>query len=576
MSAFSKKYGNQIGNTSLTQFDVLIIGSGAGGSAAAEALTRNGQKVLILEAGINTFQGLDASDPQNLKTLSGNDQLKFSNRYFISPDPEAEPKVFRSDENEKGYRFWGDNSLLPRTVGGAAIIADLLVPRFAPDDFHLGTLLKKTPMAGTTFADWPVDYDQLEKFYCHTEQVIGAQGEAGANPFEGPRSAPYPMKPGLPMYVSLKAAAAAKKVNPDYSPFPNAAAINSRPYGGRPACVNCGFCIGVPCVSSAKGSPAVTFLRKALLTRNCLLMTETKVTRLLMDSSKRKVIGVEALDAKGKVVQVKADRYILAANPIESTRIVLRSAPGGVGNSSGMVGRNLTFHFKTHAVGIFNERLHAHRGRISSHCMVDFRGKPGDTNKPLGGIVELGGGSDPIAEGIAYALQVPFGKHYLSKWMRESPLRDRLMVLTMIAEDAPQYANRLDLDPNIKDFNHHPVIRTTYKNHSFELNARAFYGPKMIEIVKAAGALYTFIPPAAKIPDTHHVLGTLRFGNDPKASVCDGNGKFHDVENLYCVDGSIFPTSSGYNPTLTIMALANRVGSGMVFPQDPERGLPIT
>ena len=143
----------------------------------------------------------------------------------------------------------------------------------------------------------------------------------------------------------------------------------------------------------------------------------------------------------------------------------------------------------------------------------------------------------------------------------------------MQAEDAPQPTNRVDLDPAVRDLDGLPVARITYENHAFELAARDFYAPKLLDILGAAGARCAFIAPHDAIPQSAHVMGTLRFGSDPATSVCDADGQFHDIGNLYAADGSLFPTSSGFNPTLTIMALAMRVAGGMVSPGSPERAI---
>ena len=161
----------------------------------------------------------------------------------------------------------------------------------------------------------------------------------------------------------------------------------------------------------------------------------------------------------------------------------------------------------------------------------------------------------------------------LFRSMEQSPFRDRLMVLTMHGEDAPQLSNRVDLDPEVKDIDGVPAGRTTYKNHAFELEAQKHYQPKLLEIVGKAGAKYGISPPRDLMPKTHHLLGTLRMGKNAASSVCDPLGRFHGVGNLLVADGSLLPTSSGFNPTLTIAALAARVGAGLIHPQSPESAL---
>ena len=146
-------------------------------------------------------------------------------------------------------------------------------------------------------------------------------------------------------------------------------------------------------------------------------------------------------------------------------------------------------------------------------------------------------------------------------------------IMLMQGEDAPQITNSVDLDPKIKDLNGRPAPRITYKNHAFELMARKFYVPKMRQIMKKAGAISTIEAPMESIATTRHIMGTLRFGTSSAESVCNANGKFHDIGNLLCVDGSLFPTSSGYNPTLTIAALASRCAAALVYPENPDKAL---
>ncbi len=153
--------------------------------------------------------------------------------------------------------------------------------------------------------------------------------------------------------------------------------------------------------------------------------------------------------------------------------------------------------------------------------------------------------------------------------MRESPARDRIMLLVIQAEDAPQVTNVVDLDPDYVDLDGLPVLRCTYKNHPFEVANGQFYEPKLLDIMIKSGARYAAITPRGDHPSSQHIMGTLRFGNDPKTSVGDKNGKFRDIGNLFASDGALFPTSSGYNPTMTIASLALRVGAAMVNAASP-------
>ncbi len=580
MSTLPSKVPGVLGNTSLSQFDVIIIGSGAGGSMAARVFTVvGGKKVLILESGPNYFLGLDDPAPNMPVPLFGNDEIKLTVRNFIDQDPFLEPRTFRTSSTVEAI-FNEDVNTLPRTVGGAAVHADMKYPRLNVVDFHIASELQSKGInyPGTNFSDWPVTYDELEPFYTEAERLTGVQGLLNSDPFASQRGTDFLMPPGVPMYVATVLRKGAS--DQGYSPFPYPTAVNSRPYGGRPPCNDCGFCSGYGCPNNAKCSPAVTTLREALLTGNCQLRYNCMVTRLVHENGAH-VTGVEYVDPSGTRQQAVADQFIVAASAIESARLCLLS--GGLGNSSDMVGRNLMFHFQTIAVGIFKQRFHGERGRSVTHGFSDFRGvMPGgeaiDPAKKLGGIIEFGTDSEAItaAKNNLRALTFAQGlgvKITLKDILVNSPFLERIGAMTMQAEDAPQLTNRVDLDPNLVDVFGSPVPRITYANSRFELDARTFYNPKLLSILQAAGADFGFIAPVDSPSLSAHIMGTLRMGNDPSSSVCDGFGKFHDVDNLYCMDGGAFVTSSGYNPTLTIITLALRSASNIVSPGSPERVL---
>jgi choline dehydrogenase-like flavoprotein len=238
------------------------------------------------------------------------------------------------------------------------------------------------------------------------------------------------------------------------------------------------------------------------------------------------------------------------------------------------------FHFQTIAVGIFKQRLHGERGRSVTHGFADFRGvMPGgealNPSMKLGGIIEFGTDSEAITAAKNNLRALAFAKLQgikltLKELLVNSPLLARIAVMEMQAEDAPQLTNRVDLDPKLVDVFGSPAARITYSNSAFEKDARTFYSQKLVDIMQAAGAQFGFIAPADSPSQSRHIMGTLRMGNDPSTSVCNAFGKFHDVDNLYCMDGAAFTSSSGYNPTLTIMTLALRAAANIVSPGTPE------
>src|SRR5262245_9475438 len=595
--------GNVLGNRSLRHFDVCVIGSGAGGGTAAAILCAAGLRVLVLEAGHNPYPGLDR--PRLPFPTHSNDELKYAIRSYLEPQGLLEPRTFRSDASQPAAPH-PDVNLLPKAVGGAFQHADCKTPRFNIVDFRLKSameeLVGRTPglvvpgfgadAASANFADWPFTYADLDPFYAEAERLYGVQG-TDDNPYASPRGTVYPMPPGVPMYLGLLLAEGARRTpfaGGFLQPHTYPAAINSRIYGGRPPCVDCGYCAGFGCPNNSKGSPAVTTLRSALLSGRCQLRFEAVASRLLNDGGH--VSAVEYVDCDGALQRARADAFVLAASPIESARLCFLSptpAGGALGNSSDQVGRNLMFHFQTLVNGFMPQRIHGQRGRAVSHGISDFRGvEPGgaairvfdvDGGKEvhLGGICEFGASQGlPITQdGEVFAISLPnalagLGRRFglgLKNALRDGALTQHLIGITMQAEDAPQLANRVDLDPDVRDVFGLPVPRITYANHSFEKGTRRFYFPFMKQVVENAGAGGAFVAPSNVFledpPSSRHIMGTLRMGSDPSGSVVDPQGRFHDVDNLYACDGSVFPTSSGYNPTLTIIAVALRVAHGI-------------
>jgi gluconate 2-dehydrogenase alpha chain len=595
-----------LGNRSLTRFDVCVIGSGAGGSAVAHVLTAAGKSVLVLEAGPNAFPGLD-QEPLPFP-LHSNDEIKYDVRHFIEQDGFLEPRTFRTAASQQGQAN-DDVNVLPKAVGGGFQHADMKTPRFNRVDFALKTKMEAllaanldlavpgfgTDAASANFADWPFGYDTLEPYYVEAEHLLGVQGDGSDDPFASPRSAPYPMPPGVPMYFNLLLADGARQVTladqGSLHPHTYPAAISSRFYEGRPPCVDCGLCSGFGCPNNSKGSPAVTTLRRALLSGLCQLRFNAMATHLVNDGGH--VSAVEYVDGDGNTQQAGVDAFVLAASAIESARLCLLSpTPGGgtLGNSSGQVGQNLMFHLQTNVNGFFPQRIHGQRGRAVTHGISDFRGvMPGGDDLRiitdndgrhvvLGGICEFSASQGkPITEdGAVYAVRLPELGGFrarsglrLKNAVRDQALGQHLGGLIMQAEDAPQRTNQVDLDPRVKDVHGLPVPRVTYASHPFELAARRFYIPYMKQLVMRAGvaAEKIFVAPLDSVqgaaPSTRHLMGTLRMGAAAETSVVSGAGRFHDVDNLYAADGSVFPTSSGYNPTLTIVAVALKIAHGI-------------
>jgi choline dehydrogenase-like flavoprotein len=544
--------------------DAVVVGSGPGGATAAHVLTDAGWSVTVLEKGRNHLLALEP--PFEPTGDISNDELKFMFRHFLGPDPLLEPRTYRRHPDDGDRLFTGDVNNLPSGVGGGGFHADGKLPRFREVDFHAASELG--PIDGAAVTDWPLDYDELEPYYAEAERVVGVAGEAGTNPFEAWRSGPYPMPPGADMYGAILSSDAAARLG--YHPYRAPTGVNSVEYDGRPRCVNCGFCGFYGCPIDAKGDP-VAPLRRALRTGRCQVRPDSYVTEVVLDPDRRRARGVRYLDtATGERHEVAAGAVVLAAGAFETPRLLLQC---GVANSSDLVGRFLMFHFQTIVVGSFPLRLHGHRGRSVTHLHDDHmvvtaesRAAAREAGLPYfrAGIVEHGGAAGPLME----AVHLPPGELH-SQLMVESTMRDRMWVFTVQGEDLPQPTNRVDLDPAVRDVWRRPAGRVTYAPHRHEIACSGYVAPKLEEIMREAGADWTIAttsPPVTgegagvlgPAPASKHVMGTCRMGDDPATSVVDRWSRFHDVENMVCADSSVFPTSTGYGPTLTLVALAIR------------------
>jgi choline dehydrogenase-like flavoprotein len=539
--------------------DAIIIGSGPGGATAAEVLTRAGWSVVIMEKGRNHLL-----DPDDLTKPAGdysNDEIKFINRYFLGPDPLIEPRAFRVSADDGEHTHVGEVNSIPTTVGGGGTHADGKVPRFREEDFRL--LSAYGPQEDAAVDDWPIDYDEMEPFYAEVERAIGVSGREGANPFAAWRSGPYPMPSGAPMYGALLSSEAATRIG--LHPYEAPTAANSIAYDGRPACNNCGYCAFFGCPIHAKGDP-VALLTRAMATGKAELMAETYVSRIITDG--RKATGVEYIDAAGAMHTMDAKLVIVAGGAIETPRILLLS-----GIEHPFIGRHLMVHFQTIVVGHFaNLRLHPHKGRAVTHvhddAMVQDEGSrqaAADAGLPWirGGLVEHSGGGFPIME----ARHSPWGGLH-AQVMRDSNLRERMWAFIMQGEDLAYATNTVDLSPSIRDARGYPVARVTYSPGRHELAASKYHGKILQSVLEEMGAewvLHTSSPGVSyhgigstPVPESRHVIGTARMGDDPETSVVDRWGRVHSLDNVVIADSSVFVTATGYGPTLTLVALASR------------------
>ena len=550
----------------------VIAGSGAGASITAMELAKAGWHVVLLEKGPNLFPDLGKTWPPT--TTFSQDELKHA-RHFEDPDPLSYPRTFRSSAAQTDGYYVGGVNELPVTVGGGTIHYGAAFPRFWDIDFKQRTMLG--PQPGADVVDWPFSYADLAPFYDEVETLIGIQGDRDQMPdlvlSHAPRSKPFPMPPGPQQRASILAANGAKALGLHPYPFPQC--INSQPYNGRPVCNNCGFCNAYGCTINARGS-ALDPLRIALATGRVEIRPETMVTRVEMKGSKAS--GLRWVDQHGKTGLESGDLVVLAASGIESARLALLSE---LPNRSGRIGARLMFHYFTSGFGIFlDERVHAYINRgAETQCMEDYNDPefPGSrafaqlNGLPYirGGLCELGGSQNVIDEAQFYKFileaiqpQQPFGRAF-KELMRSSILRDRLMGISHIGHDLPYLTNNVTLDPKVRDMHGIPVPRITWAPGKHETVAQEFYLEHLTALLKASGATVAAAVPTNNqflglVPETKHILGGMQMGTDAKTSVVDQWGKVHGTDNVYCMDGGVFATSGGANPTLTIMAVTMR------------------
>jgi gluconate 2-dehydrogenase alpha chain len=558
----------------------IVVGSGAGGSTAAMVLAEAGWDVLIVEKGRNYFTNLTSTTPG---TVFSNDELKSSAaRYFEDPDIDLEPRTYRRSAEDAQPFAVGNVNHLPSTVGGGTVHWDAKTPRFWDIDFKKKSMLG--PFDGATITDWPFSYEEIAPFYDQVELLIGVQGDVEQLPdaptkAHAPRSKQLPMPPGPPQYGSTLLAGGCETVG--LHPYPVPMAITSQSYEGRPACNDCGFCSHYGCPIHARVG-ALAPLRRALIA-GAELRPETFASKVVFDG--RKASGVVLVGPDGKPKTERADLVVLAGSTIETIRLALLS---GFPDPNGQIGRHLMMHWFTAGTGVFlSERIHAYRGRSTSHACDDFADPAFPAAQVAaaaaglpyirGGVLELGGSQDPISEAQTYRFLLstamgsfgvpPFGRP-LKELMRASILRDRLCGVEMIGEDLPYPTNTVDLDPKVKDYRGVPVARITYAPGQHELVAQSSYIPLIAAMIEASGADVGFAVPetssdmfpvaAGDVPGGAHIMGGMRMGDDPATSVTDGIGRVRELDNVVVADGSVFPTSGAHNPTLTIMATALR------------------
>ena len=524
--------------------DVCIIGAGASGAAAAKVLTERGIRVVALEKG-----------PWRTRETFGGDELANINRYNLWPDPLLNPRTVRTspDEEPTVDLFCP----VPQMVGGGTVHWQGWLPRFTEDDFRLRTVAGDVP--GATLADWPISYKDLEPYYDRVEWAFGVSGQAGANAAEGPRSRGYPCPPLPVSRYAEKFHLGCQRLG--WNSFPTPQAALSRPFNGRPATVISAFAQQHGDPTGTRSSALNVFVPDALRTGRYDLRPDSYVREISVDERGR-ARGAVYEDADGDVVEQEADVVILACGAVESARLLLLSRsgrfPNGLANGSDLVGRNATFHEYSASVGVFDDPIYAWAGGgYVSASSFQFYQHDDARGHVSGGHI--------ACAGVGIPLPINWTLPGRPAWGPEAKRIDRAyfnhsMAVAMVLHDMPQHDNRVELDEHVTDAWGLPVARITLTPHPNDLAQGRFLIDRAAEILDAAGATKVEKVYAEKVTgNCSHQHGTTRMGDNRTTSVLDRWCRAHEVDNLYVVDGGPFPTATGANPTLTIMANAWRV-----------------
>ena len=560
--------------------DAVVIGSGSAGSVVAFELARKGWSVTVLERGRNLRPGFGRRPSGKLRTLYGSDELK-SARGFGFPDPLLEPYTARTREEAAsgvGRSAKGALGQLGAAVGGTSLHYNAKFPRFWKQDF--AQLTDLGPVKGAQVADWPISYDDLAAHYDAVEVRVGVQGDRSRMPArtleQAPRKGEFPMGPNPQAYVGGLLAEGARRAG--YTAYPQPAAVNSEPYKGRPACTSCGLCSGFGCPINARGDALVSWLNPAVRSGRVRVIERAFAYKIKTNAGGGRAREVRYVNHRGAKRAIGADIVVLAGSPINTARLLLMSKsaahPSGLGNRSDQVGRNMMFHNFTLAAAVFLEDVHPLRQQSNPHQLDDLVGPfKGPEVSALGlpyvkgGLVQVGGAVPLFSEMNLYA---GFGADGLvHKTLMKAGLLHRFIGGSqLVHEDLPQAENRIDLDPEIRDFHGFPAARITYSPHAHERAAATLLGARLeafhLLAPGATGAAiipYPLLNPGAQA--TAHLAGTARMGTSAERSVCEASGRLHELDNVYVADASTFPTFPGFNPTLTIMANARRIARGI-------------
>jgi choline dehydrogenase-like flavoprotein len=505
-------------------YDVIIIGTGAGGGTLAYRLAPSGKRVLLLERG-----GYVPREKQNWDSHA----VEVENRYHIK-----EPWLDRNGKefHAGAHYFVGGNT----KFYGAALI------RLRRQDFG------EVRHHGGVSPAWPISYEDLEPYYTQAEHLYQVHGLRGSDPTEPPASAPY-LHPPLshePRIQQLVDDLSSLGRRPFHMPV-GVMLDEKNPHRSR--CIRCDTCDGFPCLVYAKADAQVVCVDPALEHPNVELLTDAYVSRLETDPSGRAVTAVH-VERNGTQEIYSASLVVASCGAINSAALLLRSAndkhPAGLANRSDVVGRHYMSHTNSMLLAVSREPNPTRFQKTWG--LNDFYFPTDEWPYPMGHISMIGktdgntlkAGAPRIAPG--WTLE-KMAEHTLSFWLT--------------SEDLPDPNNRVTLGRN-------GAVTLSYTANNEEGHKRLI--AKLKGMLKGIGChdylipLQAYIPARIPLAGVAHQNGTVRFGRKPETSALDFNCKAHDLDNLYVVDGSFFPSSGAVNPALTIMANALRVGDHLL------------
>ena len=487
--------------------DIVIIGSGAGGGTLAWALRNSGASVLILERG-----GYLPQEPENWDAAAVFGRKRYKPKE-VWEDGAGRPFV-------PGVHYF---------VGGNTKVYGAALPRFRQEDFEA------MEHEGGTSPAWPISYEDLEPYYAKAEQLFRVRGAAGEDPTEPPRSTPYvlPPVPHEPEVAALHDAFADQGLKPFSLPM-------GIDLGGR--CIRCHTCDGFPCKVLAKSDADVCCVRPALESSSVSIMTHTWARRLILAPEGRKIAAVE-VEHNGTRSRIRAGQFVVSCGAVNSAALLLRSQPGGLANSSGHMGRNYMMHNNSALLAVNVSR----RNRTTFQktlSLNDYYLRGPDWPFPLGNLQIIGKVNGTMLKSarprVPEILLNRIARHSMDWWV--------------MSEDLPSPDNRVTLSRSGR-------IRVHWEPNNLVTHRRLL--KEAVRIMKRAGYHMTFTETMG-IATNSHQCGTLRMGLNPATSVLDPWCKAHDLDNLYVVDASFFPSSAAMNPALTIAAQALRVAHHLI------------